>query len=112
MDMQDCIEHCIECHRICTEAAAYCLDEGGVLAQPSLVRSLLDCAQICQTSADFMLRLSDHHAVTCRACAEICEICAKSCEEHKDDEEMVECAELCRDCARACREMARDAGLM
>ena len=105
MDMQDCIDNCTDCHRICTEAAAYCLDEGGEMAIPAHIRLLLDCAQICQTSADFMLRLSDHHVMICRVCAEICEACAQACLQFEQDEEMAQCARICTQCATSCREM-------
>jgi hypothetical protein len=71
------------------------------------VRLLLDCAEICQTSANFMLRESDLHGVTCRASADECEACAQACAKFEGDEIMQACAETCRGCAESCREMAR-----
>lgn len=109
MDIQTCVQNCTECHRICLETAAYCLQKGGKHAEPNHVRLLLDCAQICQTSADFMIRGSDLHTWTCAVCAEICEVCAKDCESMGDDQQMKRCAEVCRRCADSCREMARAA---
>jgi hypothetical protein len=53
-----------------------------------------------------MLRNSELHVYTCGACAEICERCARSCEEMSDDALMVRCAEACRSCATLCREMS------
>src|SRR5690606_9960360 len=94
MDIQTCIQNCTECHRICLETAAYCLQKGGKHAEPNHVRLLLDCAQICQTSADFMIRGSDLHTRTCAVCAEICEVCAKDCESMGDDQQMKRCAEV------------------
>jgi hypothetical protein len=79
---------------------------GGDHAETSHIRLLLDCAEICQTSANFMLRMSNFHNQTCGVCAEVCEHCARDCERFEDDEMMQQCAEACRSCARSCREMA------
>lgn len=104
--MQQCIQNCTDCHRVCLETEAHCLQVGGKHAGPTHVRLLLDCAQICATSADFMIRGSDLHARTCAACAEVCERCAESCEGAGDDEVMRRCAEACRRCAESCRQMS------
>jgi hypothetical protein len=104
--MQSCIEDCLSCHRICVETTAYCLQKGGKHAAADHIRILLDCAQICATSADFMLRGSDLHTHTCAACAAVCEACAASCAQMADDEMMKRCADTCRRCAESCREMA------
>jgi hypothetical protein len=85
------------------------MDEGGEMADPTHIRLLLDCAQICQLSADFMLRLSDHHMMTCRICAEICDACAQACQSFAQDEELSQCARICAQCASSCREMSGDA---
>jgi hypothetical protein len=71
---------------------------------------LLDCASICHTSADFMLRGSDLHRPTCGVCAEVCQRCAESCERMAEDELDRRCAEVCRRCAESCRQMAGAAG--
>jgi hypothetical protein len=104
-DMQSCIQICNECHRVCLETAQHCLQTGGAHARPDHIRTLLDCADICRTSADFMVRGSQHHAVTCRACAEICGVCADSCEQ-LGGADMERCAEVCRRCAESCARMA------
>jgi hypothetical protein len=85
----------------------YCLQKGGRHAEANHVRRLIDCAEMCQTSADFMLRGSELHVYTCGACAEVCNACAKSCESMADDEMMRRCAEACRTCAQECRKMSR-----
>jgi hypothetical protein len=109
-DMQACIEECTSCHNICAETVAYCLEQGGRHAEPAHIRLLLDCADICRTSADFMLRGSELHGYTCGICAAICELCAQDCERFGDDEMMRRCAEACRSCADSCRQMASIAG--
>lgn len=106
MDMQQCIQNCVDCHRICLETSAYCLQQGGKHSEASHIRLLLDCAEICQTSTDFMIRGSSLHPKTCRVCATICEACAQDCEGMGDDAQMKRCAEVCRKCAESCRQMA------
>jgi hypothetical protein len=105
-EMQECIQNCLDCHRICLESVTHCLKMGGKHAAPEHIRMLLDCAGICQSSADFMLRGSEHHHDVCGVCATVCEACAKDCERLSDDELMRECAAICRRCAESCRQMA------
>lgn len=105
-EMQRCIDACLECQQVCLETVMHCLDKGGKHAAPDHVRTLMDCAEICQTSANFMSRGSQHHAETCGVCATVCDACAGSCDAMADDEEMKRCAEVCRSCAEECRKMA------
>lgn len=104
--MQRCIEICNRCHDVCLQTVQHCLRTGGRHAAPEHVRLLLDCIDICRVSADFMLRQSPHHRLTCRACAEVCLQCATSCDQMGDDPVMQECARVCRECATSCRQMA------
>ena len=104
--MDDCIESCLQCHVVCTMTAQYCLARGGDHATIDLVGVLLDCAQICQTSADFMVRGSPYHAITCGACAAVCRGCAEACGAIEGSEEMAHCAEVCATCAESCERMA------
>ena len=105
-ELHECIERCSDCHDVCIETATYCLQQGGKHADAGHIRALLDCAQICDTSRDFMLRGSRLHHDTCRVCADACDRCAKSCDQMADDEQMRRCAEECRRCAESCRQMA------
>ena len=105
-ELHECIERCSDCHDVCVETLAHCLERGGEHAAPEHIRTLLDCAQACDTSRDFMLRGSDLHHDTCRVCAEACERCAASCEQLADDEQLTRCAEECRRCAESCRAMS------
>lgn len=104
--MRTCIEECHSCHDICTETVIHCLQMGEDHAESTHIRLLLDCAEICQTSANFMLRMSNFHGQVCGICADVCERCAEDCERFADDEMMQKCAEICRSCAQSCREMA------
>lgn len=101
-----CIQNCQDCARACTQTLAYCLGQGGRHAEPGHVRLMLDCAEICHTSANFMLRGSDLHGHTCAACAAVCLRCAEDCDRMADDLRMKACADTCRHCAESCAAMA------
>ncbi len=105
LTMAECITRCLDCYRACTEAAGQCLAKGGKHADAPHQSLLRDCAEICRTSADFMVRGSQHHHLTCGVSAKICEACAVSCEA-LGDAEMKACAEACRRCAESCGAMS------
>ena len=106
-EMQDCINNCANCHAICIETISHCLQMGGKHADPAHIKLLMDCVQICETSEDFMLRMSQFHPQVCGTCADICEACAESCEALSEDsgDIMARCVEWCRTCAASCRKM-------
>ena len=105
--MQECIEHCTKCHNICVETISHCLMLGGEHASADHIRLLMDCAEICDVSADFMLRGSHRHERVCGVCSEVCRDCASECERMaRGDETMMRCAEMCRQCAESCRQMS------
>ena len=104
--MQMCIQDCKNCAEVCLETVMHCLNMGGEHAAPDHIRLMLDCVEICQTSANFMIRGSNFHTRTCAVCAEVCEACAQDCARFTDDAEMQRCAEVCRQCAQSCREMS------
>ena len=102
--MQDCIDNCLRCYSVCLRMAMnHCLEAGGKHTEPAHFRLMMACAEICRTSAHFMLIGTGHHKHTCRECAEICTECAADCERVGD---MQECVDACRSCAESCREMA------
>ena len=103
-EMRSCIEDCQACAAVClSDAIQHCLAKGGRHTEPEHFKLMLDCAEFCQTAANFMARGSDHVAHVCRECAEICRACADSCEALGD---MAECVEACRRCAESCEKMA------
>lgn len=105
--MHECIKNCTECHNVCVATANHCFEKSrGDHSKAGHVTLLLDCADICQSSANFMLRGSEHHRQTCAACASVCEHCARACEEMADDEMMRLCTETCRRCADSCSRMS------
>ncbi len=106
-NMKQCIQNCLDCHRLCTHTTQHCLEMGGAHAEASHVRTMQDCAQACITCADFMLRISPLHPRYCGICADACQKCAEECERlGGNDETMKECAMACRKCEESCREMS------
>jgi hypothetical protein len=105
--MQTSIENCQSCHAVCLATIAQCLEMGGEHAAAGNIRTLQDCVQICNASADYMLRNSDFHPQICGVCAEICERCAVNCESLAvGNDFMAQCAATCRKCAESCRHMS------
>ncbi|NKF32416.1 four-helix bundle copper-binding protein, partial [Pseudomonas sp. BGM005] len=69
--MQKCIDDCLRCYGVCLRTAmSHCLEAGGKHTEPAHFRLMMACAEICRTSAHFMLIGTDHHKHTCRECAE------------------------------------------
>lgn len=107
MTAQTCIESCWRSHVMCLETERYCLEKGGTHVMPKHLALLADCAEMCQKTANSLLRRSPQHGAVCIACAQLCDACAQACEAMKDDERMLQCARTCRDCAMHCREMSK-----
>ena len=101
---QECIKNCQECQTVCANAlTSQCLSHGGEHVEQTHVKLMLDCIAACAACVDFMSRNSDHHALYCRACAEICKACADSCEQVGNIDE---CVQSCRTCEESCSSMA------
>lgn len=106
-EMEQCIQDCLDCHSVCLETAVdYCLAMGGRHAEQNHIRLMLDCSEICQVSANFMLRGSNFSSRVCNLCSEVCDQCAESCDQFRDDKKMETCADVCRRCSESCRQMA------
>lgn len=104
--VRDCIDECVRCHEICLSTETYCLEQGGSHAEEAHITLLVDCADICQTAADFMLRGSDEHGRICAVCAVLCQRCAEDCDQFVGDDVMHACAEACRRCADSCEQVS------
>lgn len=106
MTAQDCIDSCLKSHASCIAAARYCTEVGGRHAAPNHLALLLDCAEICQATANSLMRRSPQHGTICNACAALCDACAKDCDSFKGDALLQRCAAICRECAGHCRMMS------
>ena len=61
MTRESCIEICIKSHRMCLQTARYCTEKGGPHVAPAHLALLLDCAEMCQTTANSLERRSPQH---------------------------------------------------
>lgn len=103
-DMRECIEACQKCHDVCLQMAMnHCLELGGKHVAPEHFKLMMNCAEICQTAANFMLSDSPLRHSVCAVCAEVCEACALSC---NSVGQMSKCIEACKSCAEKCEQMA------
>jgi hypothetical protein len=100
---QSCMEICTQCHQTLMHTAMqYCLPIGGNHVDPEHFRLMMNCAEMCQTAANFQLSDSKYCRQVSSLTAEICEECAASCEKLGD---MDDCVLACRQCALCCRGM-------
>lgn len=105
--LQECSRNCLDTFAACTAAAAHCLEMGGAHAGREHQTALLDCARICVTAAELMLRGSPIHDAACALCARACRICETYCRSLSvGDAMMVECADKCAHSAQSCERMA------
>ena len=101
--MQEAIQACLDCHSMCLRMAmTYCAAQGGRHLAAAHLQLMINCAEICQTCANFMLSDSPLHKTVTAACAEVCAACAKSCEQVGG---MQGCIDECRKCERSCKAM-------
>lgn len=109
-EMQKCVQLCQDCHALCIQTVEHCLNLGGRHAAPNHIRVLQDCAEMCETTAHFLLRRSSLHERMCGLCAGVCRQCAENCMQVAGDDQMLkQCAEMCRRCAGSCERMAKTA---
>ncbi|MBL8772390.1 MAG: four-helix bundle copper-binding protein [Phenylobacterium sp.] len=105
MSLDECIALCLKCGATCQDAVGKMLSGAG-RAEPALVMTLLDCAEICQATANSISRGSPVHTAFCAACAQICDACAEACGNARAAAALQPCVDLCRECAMSCRHMA------
>lgn len=104
-EAEQAINDTLICASICLETAVHALDRDHSAEH---IRSLLDCAELCQMTANFLLRGSPAADAVVAVCGDVARRCAESCEEvAAQDEEMGRCAEACRRTQRSCGELAR-----
>lgn len=100
---EECLRNCTECHTVCFQTAVS--PQVAAKISPDDLKLLLNCSDICRTSADFLAVRSAFHRIVCRTCSEICAACAEMCERSGIDV-MLTCAKVCRTCEDSCRRMA------
>jgi len=104
------IEAMQDCAQACTACADACLGEESLQDLVKCIRTDLDCADICGTTAAVMSRQTEYDANVSRAlveaCAQVCKSCGAECEQHALHHEHCRvCAEAGRRCEDACRQL-------
>lgn len=100
VDVQKAAQDCLDCYTTCLKTIGHCLQMGGEHAGEPHIKLMMDCAEICQLMASFLVRGSTSYSRINVICAEICEQCATNCEQMMgEDTQMRACAEACRRCA-------------
>ena len=104
------IDALVACSETCTSCADACLSEDMVADLTKCIRTDLDCADICATTARVLSRHTGYDANITRAvleaCAQACASCAEECQQHADMHDHCRiCAEACRRCEQACRRL-------
>jgi len=104
------IDALIACSEACTACADACLSEEMVAELTKCIRTDLDCADICATTARVLSRHTGYDANISRslleACATACKACGDECQQHADMHEHCRiCADACRACEAACRDL-------
>jgi hypothetical protein len=107
MTPETCIDSCWRTHVMCLGTERYCIAKGGLHVASAHLALLSDCAEMCEKTANSLLRRSSQHAAVCVACAQMCDACAKECDAFNGDERMALCARTCRECADHCRDMSK-----
>lgn len=105
-NMQECVDKLLECYKVCSLCLQHCLSMGGKHVTEEHISAMIECEEMCQTSAEFLINDSKFAHELCGICARICDSCADSClEVDENDPTMKECARVCRETADACRIM-------
>ncbi len=103
-EIQRAIEDCLDAFAIAKESVAYCLSEGGDLADGRLVTMLLTTSDVCRSASEILAIEAPILASTCRHTAEVCEYTAEECDRvGGGDEQLAATAEARRACADTCR---------
>ena len=101
--LAECVKDCFDCQSVCLKTALYCLS----MSDKYPIRQLLDCIEICQVNADFMLRGSKLRNNLSEICALACEKCGEYCSQFDNDFQMRNCAEICIRTAESCSHAAQ-----
>ena len=104
------VDALVACAQACTACADACLSEESVAELRKCIRSDLDCADICETTARVLSRHTGYDANITRAqlqaCIQACKSCGEECASHADMHDHCKvCAEACRACEQACTEL-------
>ena len=84
------------CVDACNAAFAY-LTQQDEVDDPELLACIVDCAELCSTTASFIVRGSEHADDLRETCADLAKCVEESCEEYEGDEVLTSLADACRE---------------
>ena len=100
-ETKTCVAALQACHATCLQFATFdCMQGNYPRVGPNQFRLMLDCAELCQTAANFLIRDSDHYLRVCREALVICEDLASDCRKFPGMEAILA---ACDECVSACR---------
>ena len=106
-DLRRAFLACLRAHETCEDAVTHALRDGGRAAEDQRVSALLDCADVCRTTARHLRHGSPLLRGTASVCAELCDRAAEACAPlAESDPAMATCLDACRRCAAWCRRLA------
>ena len=113
--LAEAIDAALACAQTCTACADACLAEDMVAELCDCIRTDLDCADICATTAAVLSRRTGSNMTVLKAqleaCRTACATCAEECESHAEMHEHCRiCAEACRRCEQACADLLATVG--
>jgi hypothetical protein len=88
---------CNTCRASCLEIVGYSIRMQGYYAEVGHVRLLEDCARICETMVDFVLRGSELSGALRTLCADVCRRCAQDCDRFDYDQRLLARAAVIRE---------------
>ena len=94
-----------ECTATCEHMEKMMLYMPDVAQRINQVNLLRDCADICDTTENYLARNSVFSKSIAAQCAEICVTCGLECAKFPDQHSQM-CAQICFNCAEECREFA------
>jgi hypothetical protein len=103
-----CIEACRASQEASLELLTHCIRLQGYYSELGHLRLLEDCARICETTVDFLLRRSEIRTAMLALCADVCERCCRDCERFDYDQRLLAGATAFRRCADHCRRVVLD----
>jgi hypothetical protein len=106
---QKYITTCLSCVSTCNHCAISCLEEKEVQSLTKCIRLNLECAVICQVTAELVSLDSQYIQEIAALCSTVCNACAEECDKHAGREMQYckECVERCRMCAKEANEISQ-----
>ncbi len=103
-EYQGFIKEFDRCAQTCYECLNACLGEKDAYKRKRLIKILLECSKMCETTAFIMSVDGKFVKKQCQLCVEVCDVCAQECAVF-EDAYCRKCAEECRICTDKCQEM-------